>query len=329
MSRLGHVSHSTEYRLNTFVLRYEDLEKRKTEYSRYFYASLYKPNMVKKIMDEVTGLSKDEHDNLVQGENRKNREEIICRPRKPKKKSGKKVFPLVTTWEPRLPNIGCILKENLPILHQNPLNEKLFPSSSIFSGFKKRKNLGQMICPTNPRRTRPPIQPRGGSAPCKSKICQVHKHLNKTDNVKASYDKRPHTIRKAVDCQTPNLVYLLTCKSCPEAPQYIGSSTNFKQRWSHHKVDMVTGVGEDCGFCKHWKRFHPNESDLENLQITFLDYTDDPGARENHYPHLKKLEATWMTNLGTLSAINPRSGLNFKDEATSQTWAVRWSGWKG
>jgi hypothetical protein len=122
------------------------------------------------------------------------------------------------------------------------------------------------------------------------------------------------------------MVYMLTCKSCPEAPQYIGSSTNFKQRWSHHKVDMVTGVGEDCGFCNHWKRFSPNESDLENLQITFLDYTD---ARENHYPHLKKLEATWMTNLGTLSAMNPRLGLNFKDEARSQAWAVRWSGWKG
>ena len=239
------------------------------------------------------------------------------------------MFPLVTTWEPRLPNIGCILKENIPILHENPLNKKLFPSSSIFSGFKKRKNLGQMICPTNPRRTRPPVQPRGGSAPCKSRICQVHQHLNRTDTVQASYDKRPHKIRKPVDCQTPNMVYMLTCKSCPEAPQYIGSSTNFKQRWSHHKTDMVNGVGEDCGFCKHWKRFHQNERDLQNLQITFLDYTEDPGTRENQYPKLKRLEATWMTNLGTLSAINPRSGLNCKDEARSQAWAVRWSGWKG
>ena len=48
---------STAYRLNTIVSRDEDLDKRKTEYSRYFYASLYKPKMVKKLMDEVTGLS--------------------------------------------------------------------------------------------------------------------------------------------------------------------------------------------------------------------------------------------------------------------------------
>ena len=49
------------------------------------------------------------------------------------------------------------------------------------------------------------------------------------------------------------------------------------------------------------------------------------------YPILKRLEATWMTILGTLTAITPghRSGLNFKDEARSQAWAVRWSGWKG
>ena len=70
------IAKSTVYRQNTFVSRDEVLEKRKTEYSRYFYASLYKPKMVKKLMDEVTGLSKDEHDNLVQGGNKKNREEI-------------------------------------------------------------------------------------------------------------------------------------------------------------------------------------------------------------------------------------------------------------
>ena len=222
--------------------------------------------------------------------------------------------------------MASILKENLPILHKNPLNLKLFPENSIFPGFRKRKNLGEIICPTKPGRNKPPARPPGGSRPCKSKVCQVHKNLCTTDSVKASYDSRPHRIVKPVDCLTPNLTYLLSCKTCPAKFQYVGSSTNFKQRWSHHKTDMENFRGEDCGFCRHWRRFHRGETDLSNMEITFLDHTPDPGPQEHHYPNLRKLEDTWMMNLGTLCTINPRSGLNYRDEAKSQGWAVRWSG---
>ena len=190
----------------------------------------------------------------------------------------------MTTWDPRLPNIGGIPKDNLHILHRNPLNIKLFPPETIFTGFKKRRNLGEMICPTNPRRIKPAAKPPGGSTLCSSRVCQIHRSLKQTDTVTASYDQRPHKIQKPVNCQTPNLVYMLACKSCPNAPQYIGSSTNFKNRWSHHKTDMVSGMGEDCGFCKHWKRFHPGENGLENLEIIFLDFIVDPGEREKTLP---------------------------------------------
>ena len=50
----------------------EFLWKRKEEYSRYFYASYYKPGEVKHIFDEVTGLTKDDQGRFVQGEARKN-----------------------------------------------------------------------------------------------------------------------------------------------------------------------------------------------------------------------------------------------------------------
>ena len=88
----------------------EILDKRKIEYSRYFYASLYPPKMVNRVMDEVTGVIRDNDNKLVRSEARENRESLINRPRKNKKKPGKKVFPLVTTWEPRMPNLASILK---------------------------------------------------------------------------------------------------------------------------------------------------------------------------------------------------------------------------
>ena len=66
------------------------LEKRKTEYSRYLHASMYPPKMVKKILDETTGLKTNENGDLVRGEARINRENLINRPRKDKKKPGKR-----------------------------------------------------------------------------------------------------------------------------------------------------------------------------------------------------------------------------------------------
>ena len=80
------------------------LEKRKTEYSRYLYtyASMYPPKMVKRVLDVATGLKRNENGELVRGEAR---EQLINSQRKDKKKPGKKVFPFVTGWHPRMPNL--------------------------------------------------------------------------------------------------------------------------------------------------------------------------------------------------------------------------------
>ena len=83
--------------------------------------------------------------------------------------------------------------------------------------------------------------------------------------------------------------------------------------------------GEDCVFCKHWRRLHSNKTDLTKVVIILLESISDPGPKEEHYPHLKKLEDGWKMNFGTLFTNNPKSGLNFRDEAKSQGWAVRWS----
>jgi len=51
-------------------------------------------------MDEVTGITKDENGNIVQGEARKNREKIIFRPRKSKQDPANKKFVFVSDREP-------------------------------------------------------------------------------------------------------------------------------------------------------------------------------------------------------------------------------------
>ena len=124
------------------------LWERKNEYIRYFYASFYKPKEVKKIMDEVTGLTKDNTGEFVRGPARNNRENFIFRQRRNRRENGAKKFVLVTDWDPRNPDIAKILKQNKSTLYRDPLNKRLFPDGSVIAGFRRRRNLGEMIAPT-------------------------------------------------------------------------------------------------------------------------------------------------------------------------------------
>ena len=202
------------------------------------------------------------------------------------------------------------------------------------SGFRRGKNLGEIICPTNPVREPPPPLPLpsrkcgcqipagNGCRPCSHRICQIHNNLVVTDRVQITsyYDSRPIQIKKKLDCCTPNLVYLLQCTT--HRKQYCGSAINFKSRWSKHKTDMTNCKDEDCGFCKHWAKDHRNApQDLTCINIIFLDQVDNPGPREEDFPNLKKLEGKWMANLGCLVSMDREHGLNVRDDAKpKQQW---------
>ena len=73
---------SVGFRLNQNCSEDDALWKRKIEYSRYLYASYFKPKEVKEIFDQVIGLSKNEEGDFVHGEARKKREDRIFRARK-------------------------------------------------------------------------------------------------------------------------------------------------------------------------------------------------------------------------------------------------------
>ena len=153
--------------------------------------------------------------------------------------------------DPRKPDIRQAINNASEILYQDPVNEKLFPRGSMMSGFRRGKNLGEIICPTNPVREPPPPLPLplrkcgcqiptgSGCRPCSHRICQIHKNLVVTDReiVTSYYDSRPIKIKKKLDCCTPNLIYLLQCTT--HKKQYCGRAVNIKGRWYKQKSDMT------------------------------------------------------------------------------------------
>ena len=140
------------------------------------------------------------------------------------------------------------------------------------------------------------------------------------ETITSYYDNRPVKVRKDLDCCTANVVYLLQCTQ--HRTQYCGSSVSFKGRFSKHKCDLVKAKGEDCGFCKHWAQCHKESpDDLSALRIVLLDQINDPGPKEEDFPNLKRLEGKWMANLGCLTSMDRRSGLNIRDDARpKQNW---------
>ena len=210
------------------------------------------------------------------------------------------------------------------------VNRKLFPDGSVIAGFRRRRNIGEMVAPTVPQRV-PRQQPppgSGGCHPCEAVRCQIHQNLVTTKTVISPWDKRPRRITKDLKCTDRNLVYYLKCTACPMGPNltphYVGSTVNFRgSRWSSHKNSMIKGTGKDCHFCEHWAQFHKNNlQDISCVQIIFLDSCDDPGPAEEGYPLLRKLEEKWMINLGSLASLDPAQGLNKRDDARANVWRM-------
>ena len=113
------------------------LSPRIEEYTRYLLASDYSRQEIDRVMTECKQLD---------------RGNMIRRPRKDKKKGGPKKFVMCSTWDPRQPNVHKGMKLLEDILYQNNENSKCFPKGSIISGFRRQKNLGEIISPSKPVR---------------------------------------------------------------------------------------------------------------------------------------------------------------------------------
>ena len=77
----------------------------------------------------------------------------MARLRRGRRRGGRKSV-LVTTWHPRAPNIKEGLKLLVERLYQSNENEEAFPRGSVIAGFRRSRNLGEVIAPTRPRRER-------------------------------------------------------------------------------------------------------------------------------------------------------------------------------
>ena len=108
----------------------ETCDKRSTEHQNYLIAREHKPSLVKQQFSEVRKKTRAE---AWQKQNRKGKVSDVK---------------FITTYDPALPNIKKIIKNNLAILCTDKKMKKIFPPNTIKTLYWRKKNLKEILSPS-------------------------------------------------------------------------------------------------------------------------------------------------------------------------------------
>ena len=101
----------------------ETYDKRSSEYQNYLIGREDKPSPVKQAFSEVRKKTRAE------ARQKQNRKEKVSDVK------------FITTYNPALPNINKIIKNNLAILYTDEKMKKIFPPNTIKTLYRREKNL--------------------------------------------------------------------------------------------------------------------------------------------------------------------------------------------
>ena len=103
------------------------------------------------------------------------------------------------------------MKKFQEILYLNDENKNAFPKGSVITGYRRQRNIGEIIAPSKPIRDPAPIV-EGGCFPCQApRSCNLHESgvLQNVKYVIYPYDGAWHMIRKHLTCDSRNVVYYI------------------------------------------------------------------------------------------------------------------------
>ena len=169
----------------------------------------------------------------------KTREETL---RYNKNQNKKERIPFVITHNPKNPPLRVFLKEKLPVLHQSPTMIEAAPEAPIL-GERNCKSLQNLLMPSMlPKFST--LTP--GSHKCKNKCIICRNHLIQTATVTSDNTQETYTLRTGMNCQTSNLIYILSCQKCTHK-QYIGETQQtLYSRLLGHRSDINVNAKHKC-----------------------------------------------------------------------------------
>ena len=126
--------------------------------------------------------------------------------------------------------------------------------------------------------------------------------------------KRRYKIRQNVNCQSRNVIYLVTCKKCKK--QGVGETINFKSRMANYR-SCIKNKKVSCNIDKHF--IEEGNHSLEDFDVQIIVQLENvPCNKDQARKRRKQFEGYWQITLCTLAPY----GLNSINELEAN---LKWS----
>ena len=251
------------------------------------------------------------------------RESLIMKPEKSESKSSAS-YPMVMKFNPRLPPMAKFINKHIGILALTEETANMFHKSSLFVSYKMEKNIlslttrNKFQSPEGPSLADAVEAPEMGCFGCPAKCTLCKNFLVECKEFSSSKINQTYKIKSYIDCNTRNVIYMITDKICKDV-FYIGySERSMAERWRNHKSDIKLGR-KSCEIATHFKDLKKSSHRLctenlttftsqlsEQLEVTILESVEViPGRDTKAFLHER--ENFWQA---TLKSTNFYGGIN-------------------
>ena len=207
---LRNIPYSTALRIYKNTSELAEFHKSKEEYSNLLKARGYSIDIITESFRKVESNPRENY--FLTGFSKKSKQE------------DNHVIPLVTDFNPELPNIGRVLNLHKHILRLDPDLCKAIDPDGIFASFRGNKTIHDKLVHSRlpsledssyEKEPGDEVQPIGGCKKCNAKRCDFCNNFLKQTNTAYSYHTNSiFNINQNFNCESKNVVYVINDLIC-------------------------------------------------------------------------------------------------------------------
>ena len=196
---------------------------------------------------------------------------------------------LPITFHPNLRRVpSTVLDKHKNILLHDPRNKAIFPEPAMVA-FRRPRNLRDIITRASITRPQPALEP--GFRDCDRMNCGMHIYTRTGNTFQSKVTSKIYHIRQFLDCNSHNIIYLVTCRMSTCGLQYVGQTGRaLRDRCPEHIRDIKSSKEKPVPL--HFNLpFHSLEhfsiQAIEKCTINTIPYRE---AREQHWKNILQAE---------------------------------------
>ena len=169
----------------------------------------------------------------------------------PKEPDVSETFYCIRTHNPLSPLIAEVIKRNWELLERTKSTRPIMDAKLVL-GLRRNKNRSNQLVRASTSSKSNTHTKHTTRNPCNQPLnCQYCKRLNKRLKITSSDKRREYNPLSNVNCQSSNLIYLITCKHC--GIHYVGQTKNLiLTRIQGHYQDLKTK--NDTSVARHFNK---------------------------------------------------------------------------